>query len=100
MHSTTKCLVQRCLCVTEYLNDKTPLCAPITLGWMFLHAIQVFDFESNIVFIFLQGLTTIVSEQWHRMSGLIKTYCQMTGMLGPLISEQIVSRSATSHAAV
>ena len=33
------------------------------------------------------------------MSGLIKTYCQMTGMLGPLTSEQIVSRSAKTPAA-
>ena len=50
MHSTTKWLVQHCLCVTEYLNDKTPLCAPNTLWWIFLHAIQVFAFESQIVF--------------------------------------------------
>ena len=34
------------------------------------------------------------------MSGLIKTYCQMTGMLGPITSEQIVSRSAKTPAAV
>ena len=34
------------------------------------------------------------------MSGLIKTYCQMTGMLGPLTSEQIVARSAKTPAAV
>ena len=33
------------------------------------------------------------------MSGLIKTYCQMTGMLGPLTSEQVVSRSTKSPAA-
>ena len=35
MHSTTKWLVQHCLCVTEYLNDKTPLCTPNTLWWFF-----------------------------------------------------------------
>jgi hypothetical protein len=33
------------------------------------------------------------------MSGLIKTYCQMTVMLGPLTTEQIVSMSATTPAA-
>jgi hypothetical protein len=100
MHSTTKWLVQHHLCVTEYLNHKTPLCTPNTLWRIFLCPIQVFAFESKIVFISLEGLTTIVSEQRHRMSGLIKTYCQMTGMLGPLTSEQIVSRSAKTPAAV
>ena len=100
MHSTTKWLVQHRLCVTEYLKDKTPLCAPDALWWIFLHAIQLFAFESKIVFISLQGLTTIVSEQRRRMSGLIDTYCQMTGMLGPLTTEQIVLRSATAPAAV
>jgi hypothetical protein len=34
------------------------------------------------------------------MSKLINTYCQMTGMLGPLTSEQIVPRSAMTPAAV
>ena len=34
MHSTTKWRVQYCLCVTEYLNDKTPLCAANSL-WRF-----------------------------------------------------------------
>ena len=34
------------------------------------------------------------------MSVLIKTYCQMTGMMGPLSNEQIVSRSAKTPAAV
>jgi hypothetical protein len=100
MHSTTKWLVQHRLCVTEYLNDQTPLCAPKTLWWIFLHAIHRFAFESKIDFISLKGLTTIVSEQQHCMSKLIKTYCQMTGMLGPLTSEQIVSRSATTSTAV
>jgi hypothetical protein len=100
MHSTTKWLVQHCLHVTEYLNEKNPLCAPNSLWRIFLHAIQVYDFESNIVFIFLQGLSTIVSEQWCCISGLINTYCQMTGMLGPLTNEKIVSRSATTPAAV
>jgi hypothetical protein len=100
MHSTTKWLVQHCMNVTKYLNDKTPLCTPNTLWWIFLHAIHGFAFESKILFISLQGLTTIVSEQWHCMSGLIKIYCQMTGMLGPLTSEQIVPRSAKTPAAV
>ena len=52
------------------------------------------------LFISLQGLTTIVLEQLPCMSGLINTYCQMTWMLGPLTSEQIVSRSAKTPAAV
>ena len=99
MHSTTKWLVQHCLHVTEYFNNKTPLCTPNTPWWIFLHAIQLFAFEYKIVFISLQGLTTIVSEQQRCISGLIKTYCQMTGMLGPLTSEQVVSRSAKSSAA-
>ena len=100
MHSITKWLVQHCLHVTEYLKENTPLCAPDTLWWIFLHAIQLFAFDSKIVFISLQGLTAIVSEQRRRMSGLIDTYCQMTGMLGPLTTEQIVLRSATAPAAV
>ena len=100
IHSTTKWLVKHRLCVRDYLNDKTPLCAPNTLWWDFLHAVHGFAFESKIVFISLQGLITIVSEQQRHMSGLIKTYCQMTGMLGPLTSEQVVSSSAESPAAV
>jgi hypothetical protein len=48
MHSTTKWLVQNCLHVTEYLNVKTSVCVPDTLWWVFLHAIQVFAFESDL----------------------------------------------------
>jgi hypothetical protein len=72
----------------------------IRFGGFFFMQFMDLLLNPKFVFISLQGLISIVSEQQHRMSGLIKTYCQMTGMLGPLTSEQIVSRSAKSPAAV
>jgi hypothetical protein len=100
MHSTTKWLGQHCLNVAEYLNDKTPLCAPNILRWIVLHAILVFVFESKTFVIYLQELSVNVSEQQCCMSGSISTYCQVTGMLGPLANAQTVSRSISTPAAV
>ncbi|EEC42950.1 predicted protein [Phaeodactylum tricornutum CCAP 1055/1] len=45
--------------------------------------------EAHNVFASLQGLTTLVSQQQKILSGLIDTYCRMSGMAGPLEQEQI-----------
>lgn len=89
MFGTTKWLVQNRVRIQQHLNSKKPACTPDTLWWIFLHAIQAFASESKIVFTSLQGLTTIVSEQRRRLNGLIDTYCRMSGMEGPISSEQI-----------
>ncbi|KAH6577118.1 hypothetical protein BASA50_010582 [Batrachochytrium salamandrivorans] len=45
--------------------------------------------EANAVFISLQGLSTLVSQQRARLVGLVETYCRMSGMVGPLETLQL-----------
>lgn len=89
MYSTTHWLVQNRDRVQRHLDDKKPNCAPDKVWWIFLHAMHAFADESRKVFTSLQGLTTLVSEQHARISGLVDTYCRMSGMQGPLSHEQI-----------
>jgi hypothetical protein len=50
--------------------------------------------ESNAVCMSLQGLTTLVSQQRAKLSGLVDTYCRITGMTGPLTDNQMSALEA------
>jgi len=78
-----------------HLDERKPACAPTKLWWVFLHAVNAFATEADLVFTALQGLTTLISQQQVLLAGLIDTYCQMSGMEGPLDEEQISAMMAT-----
>ena len=86
--------VSRWLCgnrvrVRQYLDEKQPACSPPLIWWMFLFALNAFVEEANSVFVSLQGLNTLLSQQRCRLLALVETYCRMSGMKGPLIEEEI-----------
>jgi hypothetical protein len=45
--------------------------------------------ESKAVFLSLQGLTNLVSQQRAKLSALVDTNCRMTGMTGPMTDIQL-----------
>lgn len=89
MSSSTRWLVSNRVRVQQHLDNKRPACTPTPMWWTFLHFISAFAEEARAVFVSLQGLTTLASKQRQRLSGLIDTYCRMSGMQGPLDAQQI-----------
>jgi hypothetical protein len=89
MYIATSWLCSKRLRILQRLDEKRPSCAPEKSWWIFLHAVNAFAMEAHNVFTLLQGLTTLVSQQQKILSGLIDTYCRMSGMAGPLQQEQI-----------
>ena len=76
-------LTKHVVVLTAHFDAKRPRCTPDKLWWLFLFVIRAFAQESMLVFVSLQGLTTLVSQQKATLLGLIDTYCRMTGMTGP-----------------
>jgi hypothetical protein len=68
------------------------------MWWIFLHAVSTFATEAKTVFDSLWGLITLLSQQQKMLSGLLDTYCRMSGMVGPLDREQINAILATEPA--
>ncbi|KAH9247850.1 hypothetical protein BASA81_014533 [Batrachochytrium salamandrivorans] len=89
MGTVAKWLTSNRARIQRYLQDKNASCAPSPVWWIFLFAIQAIAEEANVVFISLQGLSTLVSQQRARLVGLVETYCRMSGMVGPLETSQL-----------
>ncbi|KAH9244819.1 hypothetical protein BASA81_017759 [Batrachochytrium salamandrivorans] len=89
MGTVAKWLTSNRARIQRYLQDKNASCAPSPVWWIFLFAIQAIAEEANVVFISLQGLSTLVSQQRDRLVGLVETYCRMSGMVGPLETSQL-----------
>ncbi|KAH6570906.1 hypothetical protein BASA60_007513 [Batrachochytrium salamandrivorans] len=89
MGTVAKWLTSNRVRIQRYLQDKNASCAPSPVWWTFLFAIQAIAEEASVVFISLQGLSTFVSQQRARLVGLVETYCQMSGMVGPLETSQL-----------
>ena len=69
-------LTKHVVVLTAHCDAKRPRCTPDKLGWLFLFVIREFAQESMLVFVSLQGLTTLVSQQKATLLGLIDTYCR------------------------
>ncbi|KAH6567445.1 hypothetical protein BASA50_003292 [Batrachochytrium salamandrivorans] len=89
MGTVAKWLTSNRVRIQRYLQDKNASCAPSPVWWIFLFAIQAIAEEANAVFVSLQGLSTLVSQQRARLVGLVETYCRMSGMVGPLETSQL-----------
>lgn len=71
------------------LNEKKLARAPNNVWSFLLHVIRVFVREAEAAFVSLKSLTTIFSEQRIRLQQLVDSYCQLSGMQGPLDAGQI-----------
>lgn len=89
MFSSTQWLVENRRRIQQHLDQKKPAWAPSKVWWIFLHGLNAFAAEAKAVFISLQGLTTTISQQRSRLTGLANIFCQMSGMEGPLSQRQI-----------
>ena len=54
-----------------------------------MFVVNALSLEATIVFVSLQGITTLVSEQRQSLDGLIDTCCRMYGIKGPPSTEQL-----------
>ena len=57
---------------------------------------HAFADEAHRVFVGLQGLTTLLSEQRSRLAGLVNAYCQISNISGPLTANDIASVDTTT----
>ena len=57
---------------------------------------HAFEDEARRVFVGLQVLTTLFSEQRSRLAGLVNTYFQMSGMSVPLTADNIAAVDTTT----
>ncbi|KAH9265975.1 hypothetical protein BASA83_010885 [Batrachochytrium salamandrivorans] len=73
MGTVAKWLTSNRVRIQRYLQDKNASCAPSPVWWIFLFAIQAIAEEANAVFVSLQGLSTLVSQQRARLVGLVET---------------------------
>jgi hypothetical protein len=95
MYYVSDWLVSNIIAFTEHLELNEPHCAPRKSWWLFLFSVHALARESKAVFRSLQGLTTLVSQQRGKLSGLVDTYCRMTGMTGPLTDNQMSALEAS-----
>lgn len=97
MFSVTKWLASNIRKVQEHLERKNPACKPTSSWWIFLFAINALAKESSFVFTSLQGLTTQLSQQKGKLTGLVDTLCRMTGMEGPLQEAQLAELDSSEY---
>lgn len=83
--------------VQEYLQKKEVSWAPSDPWWVFVCAMHALVCEANAVFVELQGLKTLVSEQRERLQGLVTTYCTMSQMEGPLGENRLLEKDPSTH---
>lgn len=89
MDATDFWLNKRIIVIISHFDAKKPRCTPDKLCWLFLFVISSFAKKSMLVFVLLQGLTTIASKQKDTLLGLISTYFCMTGMTGSYQEEEL-----------
>jgi hypothetical protein len=71
--------------VLAYLDEKLPPCRPSAAWWVLMMAVHSFAQEVSLVFMRLQGMTTLVSQQVAELSNLSHTFCRLVGGKGPLL---------------
>ena len=75
--------------IQQYLSQKLPACTPSNTWWIFMLVIEAVAAQATLTFKALQGLTTLLSQQHHRLQDLSRQYCQMVNVQGPLSANDI-----------
>ncbi|KAI8895523.1 hypothetical protein BC833DRAFT_567403 [Globomyces pollinis-pini] len=89
MASCSSWLTDNIVLIQQHLIEKNPSSTPTIIWWIFLFAVNALAKKAKSVFIELQGLSTLLSQQRAKLVNLIDTYCRMTQMKGPLTFEQL-----------
>ena len=71
----------------QHIEAKNPPPAPSRLWWVYLLAMQSFTNYTAATFRYIQGATTLVSDQTSAFEKLIKTFIDDVGVVGPLTQE-------------
>lgn len=87
--SITEWIVFNLVHVQLHLNKRRPAGSPTPIRWTFFHFVCAFAGKTRALFVLRQGPTTLALKQWQLLSGLIDTYCHMSGMQSPLDAHQI-----------
>ena len=96
MQLISRWLTTNIIHVNEHLDNMKLHCTPPKRWWIFLFAVHAFADEARRVLVGLQGLTTLLSEKRYRPAGLVNTYCQMSGISGPLTADEIAAVDTTT----
>lgn len=65
--------------VKVYLNEKLPPCRPSAILWMLRMTLHSFAQEVSLVFMRLQGMTTLMFQQMVELSNLLQMFCRLVG---------------------
>jgi hypothetical protein len=71
----------------QHIEEKNPPTAPSRLWWVYLLAMQSFTNYTAATFRYIQGATTLVSDQTSSFEKLIKTFIDDVGIMGPLAQD-------------
>ena len=96
MHSATKWLTRNIIRVRQHFESKKPQCAPDDVWWTFLFVVNQLASEATLVFVSLQGLRTLLSQQKASLIGLMETYRRLTGMTGPHTDDELAVMDASA----
>ena len=96
MQSSSRWLTTNIIRVNKNLENKKPHCTPPKLWWTFLFVVHAFADEARHVFVGLQSLTTLLSEQCSRLAGLVNSYFRMYGMSVPRTANEIAAVDTTT----
>jgi hypothetical protein len=83
--------------VLQYPQTKEASWAPSDSWWVLVGGMHALVYEANAVFVELQGLKTLVSEQRKRVQALVTKYCTMSQMEGPLGDNRLREKDPSTH---
>jgi hypothetical protein len=67
--------------IIRHLDTRSASWKPSICWWITLHAVNALERESVVVFVSLQGLRTLLSQQRAQVNGLVATLCRLRGMV-------------------
>ena len=81
----------------RHIDTARPSSAPPQLWWVYLIAMQSFTSYTASTFKYIQGSTTLVSEQTQAFNKLIGTFIEDVGIVGPLTHDAILHHDPDTH---
>jgi hypothetical protein len=67
--------------IIRHLDARSPSWKPSICWWITLHAVNALARESVLVFVSLQSLRTLLSQQRAQITGIVATLCRHSGMV-------------------
>ncbi|KAJ8516522.1 hypothetical protein ON010_g18436 [Phytophthora cinnamomi] len=91
MHQCTAWFTRHIIVIQELFAKQTPQhrSAPDTAWWIFVFAANALTQETHTVFVKLQSIRTLLSQQSACVVELLSTLAQLTGMMSDVTSEQV-----------